>query len=333
MKPPFDITPLCVRLLADIERLLGRYEGLHHPRPAPLLRKELRVKTVRGSVAIEGNTLTEEQITALLDGKRVVGPRREVVEVQNALAAYDRLSEWDPAMSADLLKAHRVLMAGLLDGAGRWRRGGVGVMHGDQVVHVAPPADRVAFLVKELLDFAASDNETHPIAKAAVVHYELEFIHPFEDGNGRIGRLWHTLMLTHYHPLFLHVPIESVIRERQAEYYSVLGQCNQAGRSTDFVEFGLAATRDALEMTLSQISPEPVTGSHRLETAREHFGSQPFSRKDYLALFPKLSTASASRDLKQAVDARQLKKTGDKSQARYAFKKSSAGRTSGGIGP
>ncbi|HLQ43576.1 MAG TPA: Fic family protein, partial [Planctomycetaceae bacterium] len=288
--------------------------------PAPLLSKSLRVKTVQGSVAIEGNTLTEEQVTALLDGKRVAGPRREIVEVQNALAAYDRLSEWDPVKPADMLKAHRVLMTALLDGAGHWRRGGVGVMQGDQVVHVAPPAARVAFLVKELLDFTASDQETHPVIKAAVVHYELEFIHPFADGNGRIGRLWHALMLSRYHPLFVHVPIESVIRDRQAEYYRVLGQCNQAGHSTAFVEFALAATRDALEMTLGQISPEPITGSHRLETAREHFGTQPFSRKDYLALFPKLSTATASRDLKQAVDARHLKKTGDKSQARYAFK-------------
>lgn len=320
MKPPFEITPLCVRLLSDIERLLGRHEGLHQPRPAPLLCKSLRVKTVQGSVAIEGNTLSEEQVSAILDGKRVIGPRREIIEVQNALAAYDRLSDWNPAKSADLLKAHGVLMAGLLDSAGRWRRRGVGVMQGDQVVHVAPPADRVAFLVKELLDFAAADTESHPIALAAVVHYELEFIHPFADGNGRIGRLWHTLMLSLYHPLFLHVPIESIIRERQAEYYSVLGQCNAVGRSTAFVEFGLAATRDALELTLSQISPEPVIGTHRLETARDHFGEQPFSRKDYLALFPKLSTATASRDLKQAVDGKLLTKTGDKSQSRYVFK-------------
>ena len=332
MKPPFDITPLSIRLLSDIERLLGRHEGLHRPRPAPLLRKALRVKSVQGSVAIEGNTLTEEQITAILDGKRVVGPRREIVEVQNALAAYDRLNEWHPARREDLLKAHGVLMRGLLDDAGHWRRGGVGVMQGNQVVHVAPPANRVAFLVQEVLDFYDSDTETHPAIKAAVLHYELEFIHPFTDGNGRIGRLWHTLMLSHYHPLFVHVPIESVIRERQAEYYSVLGKCNQAGRSTAFVDFALAATRDALELTLSQIALEPVTGTHRLETAREHFGNEPFSRKDYLALFPKLSTATASRDLKQAVDERHLKKTGDKSQARYVFKKRSADGTSVEIG-
>ena len=319
MTPPFDITPLCIRLLADIERLLGRYEGLHQPRPAPMVRKSLRVKSVQGSVAIEGNELTEDQVSAVLEGKRVIGPRREILEVQNALAAYDSLSEWHPERHRDLLKAHRILMAGLLDSAGHWRQGGVGVVQGSNVVHVAPPADRVAFLVQELLDFLAKDTQAHPLIKAATVHYELEFIHPFEDGNGRIGRLWHTLILSRYHPLFQYVPIESVIRDRQSEYYTVLGDCNKIGRSTAFVEFALTATRDALEMTLGQISAEPVTGTHRLETARAHFGRQSFSRKDYMALFPKLSTATSSRDLKRAVDQSQLKMSGDKSQARYEF--------------
>jgi len=319
MRPPFEITPLCIRLLTDIERLLGRYEGLHHPRPAPLLRKSLRVKTVQGSVAIEGNALTEEQVTAVLEGKRVVGPRRDILEVQNALAAYERLADWKPGRRADFLKAHGVLMTGLLERAGRWRTGGVGVLKGKKVIHIAPPAGRVPFLVKELLDFHATDTETHPVIKAAVVHYELEFIHPFEDGNGRMGRLWHTLILSHYHPLFQHVPIESVIRERQKEYYSVLGKCNQAGHSTAFIEFSLAATQEALERTLSQLVPATVTSEQRLETAQEHFAKRSFSRKDYLALFPKLSTATGSRDLRQAVDEGRLARTGDKSLARYTF--------------
>ncbi len=320
MTPPFEITPLCIRLLADIERLIGRYEGLNQPRPAPMLRKSLRIKTVQGSVAIEGNTLTESQITAVMDGKRVVGPRREVLEVQNALAAYDRLAEWKPELRGDLLKAHQVLMAGLLESAGRWRRRAVGVIQGNTVVHVAPPADRVAFLIQELLAFFSKDADTHPLVKAAIVHYELEFIHPFEDGNGRIGRLWHTLVLSRYHPLFQFVPIESVIRDRQAEYYAVLGKCNSAGNSTAFIEFALTATRDALELTLSQLATTPITGSDRLATAHEHFGNQLFSRKDYLTLFPKLSTATASRDLKGAVDQSLLIKSGEKSQTRYVFR-------------
>ena len=212
-----------------------------------------------------------------------------------------------------------ILMAGLLERAGKWRTGGVGVLKGRKVIHIAPPAGRVPHLVKNLFDFYAADTETHPAIKAAVVHYELEFIHPFEDGNGRMGRLWHTLILSCYHPLFQHVPIESVIRERQKEYYSVLNRCNRAGNSTAFIEFSLAATHEALDRTLSQLASATVTAEQRLETAHEHFAKRPFSRKDYMALFPKLSTATASRDLRQAVDDRRLVRTGDKSLARYTF--------------
>ena len=319
MQPPFTISSLAIQLLADIERLLGRYEGLHHPRPAPQLRRSLRVRTVQGSVAIEGNTLAEDQITALIEGKRVVGPPREIREVENALAAYQHLDDWHPERRSDLLKAHGKLMAGLMDRAGQWRRGAVGVVQGPNVLHVAPPADRVPFLVQDVLEFLKGDKKTHPIVKAAVMHYELEFIHPFEDGNGRIGRLWHTLVLSRYHSVFKYVPIESVIRERQVEYYEVLGKCDRAGNSTLFIEFSLKATRDALAATLNQLAPSPVTAADRLTTAQQHFGKQSFSRKDYLALLQGLSTATASRDLKQAVDEGRLRKTGDKSLTRYQF--------------
>ena len=174
--------------------------------------------TVQGSVAIEGNTLNEEQISAVMDGNRVVGPRREILEVQNAILAYDRLHEWRPERRSDLLKAHNILMARLLETAGHWRRLTVGVVQGAAVVHVAPPADRVSFLVQMLLSFFAKETQTHPLIKAAMVHYELGFIHPFEDGNGRIGRLWYSLLLSRYHSLFPYVPIESMIRDRQQDY-------------------------------------------------------------------------------------------------------------------
>lgn len=318
--PPFEVTSESIRLLAEIERQLGRYEGLHQPRPAPRLRKSLRVRTVQSSVAIEGNTLTEEQITALLDGRRVAGPPREILEAQNALAAYDRLPEWAPENRDDLLAAHGILMGGLINRSGRWRRGGVGVLQGTRVAHLAPPASRVAGLVGDVLRFLATDTDTHPAVKAAVVHYELEFIHPFEDGNGRIGRLWHTLILSRYHRVFLHVPIESVIRERQDEYYTVLRSCDQTGTSTAFVEFSLRATHEALQRTLSEFTPSPVTPAQRLEAAAEHFQSQSFSRKDYLALFPGLSTATGSRDLRKAVDVKRLTRSGDKAQTRYRFR-------------
>ncbi|MDA0589409.1 MAG: Fic family protein [Planctomycetota bacterium] len=326
---PFEITSDCIRLLADVERLLGRHEGRHEgrhqPRPAPQLRKSLRVRSVQSSVAIEGNTLTEEQITALLDGRRVVGPQREILEAQNALVAYDRLPDWNPAERDDLLSAHGILMSGLIDRAGKWRRGGVGVLQGTRVAHVAPPANRVAFLVGEVLDFLRDDTATHPAVKAAVIHYELEFIHPFEDGNGRIGRLWHTLILGRYHPVFGHVPIESIIRERQSDYYEVLRDCDQKGSSTAFVEFSLQATHEALQRTLSELAPSPVTPSQRLETAAEHFQSRNFSRKDYMTLFPNLSTATSSRDLRKAVDESRLKSSGERAQTVYQFRPSARG--------
>ncbi len=230
MRPPIEVTPQCIRLLTDIERQLGRYEGLHHPRPAPLLRKSLRVKTLQGIVAIEGNALTEEQVTAVLEGKRVVGPRRDILEVQNALTAYERLANWKPGRRDDFLKAHGVLMAGLLERAGRWRTGGVGVMKGKKVIHIAPPTGRVPYLLKDLLDFFATDTETHAAIKVAVVHYELEFIHPFEDGNGRMGRLWHTLILSHYHH-----SLRKALAEFTAHYHT---ERNHQGRDNKLIYSG-----------------------------------------------------------------------------------------------
>jgi Fic family protein len=190
------------------------------------LRRKNRIRTVQATLAIEGSTLEEAQVTAIFDGKRVLGPRAEIREVKNAIVAYDQVLALDPGSVREMLLAHGVLMQGLVDDAGRFRAGGVGVVQGR---HVAPPASRVAQLVKDLLEFVAKDDEVHPLVKAAATHYEIEFIHPFTDGNGRIGRLWHHRILWSLHPVFEHVPVESVIAGRQSAYYAALGESDRAG--------------------------------------------------------------------------------------------------------
>lgn len=319
MQPPFEITPLAASLLAAIERALGGYEGAMVAEPGPQLRRSLKVRTIHASVAIEGNTLTEDQVTAVLEGKRVIAPQRDLLEVQNALACYSMLSTWNPASSKHFLTAHRLMMSGLVERPGAWRTRGVGIAKGNVIAHIAPPPAGVPGLVKSLLEWAGKDRSVPAPIRAAVCHYELEFIHPFQDGNGRMGRLWHSLILLRHHPVFAHVPVESSVKLRQAEYYAVLGRCDKAGKSTEFIEFSLQATLDALEVFLSS-SKGKLGSSGRMEAARMRLGSKWFTRKDYLAVFPSLSSASASRDLAAATATGLVKKEGDKSLTRYRFK-------------
>lgn len=324
-RTPFTVTPAALDALSAIMRLVGRYEGLDQPAPQPTLRRGNQIRTVVGSVAIEGNTLTIDQVTALLDGRRVVGTQREVREVTNAIAAYEAAPTLDPAKERDLLRAHRLLMERLASDAGRFRTGGVGVFRGAQLAHTAPPAKRVPALVADLLAFIRRDR-TPAVIKSAVVHYELELIHPFSDGNGRVGRLWQHVMLRRAHPVFELVPVESVIRARQAEYYRLLAECDAAGDSSQFVEFSLIAIRDSLDELLAALRPAPMTGDDRLSLAARTFGAKTFSRKDYLALFKRLSTATASRDLRDGVDGGRLARTGERALARYRFLRSSGVR-------
>jgi Fic family protein len=317
--PPFDVTPSAIARLMEIMRLVGRYEGLLSPPPQPKLRRQNRIRTVVGSLAIEGNTLSTEQATAIMDNKRVIGPKREVLEVRNAISTYSRASNYDPGRSRDLLLAHRSMMDGLIEDAGRYRSKAVGVFQGSHVAHVAPAAKRVGPLVEQLFEFVRRATSTHPLVNAAVTHYKLEFIHPFSDGNGRMGRLWQHVMLVRFHSLFEHVPVESIIHARQEEYYRVLGACDRAGNSTAFVEFALESVLGSVEEFLHDLRPEPMTAKARLEVARHAFGFEEFSRKDYLAQFKALSTATASRDLREGVEAGALSKRGDKSLARYRF--------------
>jgi Fic family protein len=301
-------------------RFVGRYEGMHGSKPEPQLRRQNQIRTVQGSLAIEGNTLGVDQVSAILDHKRVLGPKRDVVEVTNAIAAYARASDLNPYRSADLRAAHRVMMKDLVADAGRYRAGGVGIVRGSSIAHVAPPAKRVATLIDQLLSFLEADRTLHPLVQSAIAHYELEFIHPFSDGNGRMGRLWQHVLLVRYHPLFEYLPIESVVHAHQQEYYRVLGACDKAGSSTLFIEFSLDTIRETLDDFMSEVRLEAPSAQTRLELARGELGSKEFSRKDYLSHFPTLSTATASRDLREGLDQRILVRFGTKAQARYRFR-------------
>ena len=254
-QPPYTITTEILNQVAAISQAIGRLTLLTEQSKALRLRRVNRVRTIHGSLAIEGNTLSESQITAMLDGKRVIAPPREVQEVKNALAAYDHFNSWRPSTEKDLLEAHRLLMAGLIDEVGKYRRGGVGVMAGQDVIHVAPPADRVPRLMADLFGWL-SKTDAHPLIASAVFHYEFEFIHPFADGNGRMGRLWQSLILASWNPLFGDIPVESLVYEHQAEYYTALRTSTARTDSAPFITFMLRMILGAMTSATPQVTPQ-----------------------------------------------------------------------------
>ena len=255
---PFDITPKIVDRISAIAEQIGRL-GRHGLNASPQLRKQNRIRTIQGTLAIEGNSLSLAQVTAILEGKRVLGQLREIREVQGAIQAYEALATWDPASEEDFLAAHRYLMGDILKDAGKFRRAGVGIhkddiSKDDKVVHVTPSAKRVPLLMSDLLDWLAR-TEDHALIKSCVFHSELEFIHPFMDGNGRMGRLWQTLILGQWKPIFFLLPIESLIKEEQARYYQTLEQADRDANSTVFIEFMLDIIDKALTQAISATNP------------------------------------------------------------------------------
>lgn len=318
--PPFEITPAALILVARIERLLGQVDASFARRVEPRLRKENRIRTIKDSLAIEGNTLSLDQVTALFENKRVLGPKREIVEVQNAIRAYERAARWKATRERDFKQAHGFLMKDLLKRAGTYRTGAVGVLKDTKVSHVAPPASLLPELMGKLFHFLGDRKVKHsPLILSAVAHYEIEFIHPFEDGNGRIGRLWAHVILVHYHPVFEAVLFESLIKERQKEYYRVLEACDRAGDATQFVEFSLGLIVDGVERLLATSPKRRLTVEERMEKARNEFGARWFSRKDYLGLFAGISGPTASRDLAYAVRKKFLATKGRLNAAIYIF--------------
>ena len=280
--PPLTLNPALLNRVAAIAEALGRWSARQDAWPSSRLRRENRIQTIQASLAIEQNSLSLEQVGALFDGQRVLGPARDIQEVRNAIAAYDALPRWDPSNPQHLLEAHGLMLAGLIDTPGRFRQGGVGIYRGDQLVHMAPPAGRVPALVGDLLAWLATSH-WHPLLASCVAHYELEFIHPFADGKGRLGRLWQTLILSRWNPLFAWLPIEEVIRSRQQGYYESLGRADQQGDLQPFVAYQLEAIQDALGLEISsEISSE--IGSEKSEDKSSEIRAEPLSAIDQAIL-------------------------------------------------
>ncbi len=259
-QPPFQLTHTMISHVADIAGLIGAWQASNANALVPQLRRGNRIKTIQASLAIEQNTLSVDQVTAVLDGKPVLGLPREIQEVRNAFAAYEALPRWQPHALNDLLEAHALMLHGLVDDAGQLRRGGVGIYQGQQLVHMAPPASQLPRLLADLFEWLKA-TDAHPLIASCAFHYEFEFIHPFSDGNGRLGRMWQTLILSRWQPMLAYLPVETVIKRRQDDYYRLLGEADQATDCTAFILFLLEAIHESLQQAMATSSPRPAVES------------------------------------------------------------------------
>lgn len=249
-----------MRLVSEISEQVGIVTTLLGDNvPSPMLRKANRIKTIHSSLAIEHNTLSLKQVTDIIDGKHVLGAPNEIQEVKNALQAYQLMSQLDAFKEKDLLRAHELMMLALVDNAGCYRHAGVGVFDGDKCIHMAPPADRVPALMADLFEWIKK-TDVHPLVSSCVFHYEFEFIHPFVDGNGRMGRYWQTMLLSKWKGIFAWIPVETIVKEHQQEYYDVIAKCDTVGNSTAFIEFMLRCLLDAMK----RIEDEPEEVPNKL---------------------------------------------------------------------
>ena len=318
MKPPYKITGKILKLVAAISEKIGEVNSAHLSKPPTELRKKNRIKTIHSSLEIEGNTLTIEQITAIVENKNIVGPKRDILEVKNAIAVYDYLDKLNPFSFDSFCEAHGILMNGLVESAGKLRGKSVGILKGSEVAHIAPKSDMLKPLMNDLFDYLQNDEDL-VLIKSCVFHYEMEFIHPFIDGNGRMGRLWQTLILKEVYPVFEYLPVEALIKEQQDKYYEALGQSDNSGESTVFIEFMLEIILESLEDLLN-IQNVSLSNIDRINLFKSVVKDEYFSRKEYLKNYRELSSATASRDLSSAAENGLVEKLGDKNTTRYKFK-------------
>ncbi|MFG4004266.1 Fic family protein [Flavobacterium aquidurense] len=317
MKPPYEITPEILKLIVSVSEKIGEVNAKYLVKQNPTLRKQNKIKTIHSSLSIEGNILSEEQITAILENKRVVGPQKDITEVLNTLEVYDNLSSLKYQSEKDFLKAHKLLMKNLIEYPGTYRKKGVGIVKGGKIEHIAPPYQNVPFLMKDLFEYLKDKSEISLI-KSCVFHYEMEFIHPFMDGNGRMGRLWQTLILMSEYKLFEFLPFETLISKNQEEYYKVLLVCDKEGKSTNFISYMLQIIDNSLSSLLEN-STKKLNETERLELFIENVKEE-FTRKDYMKYFNELSSATASRDLRTGVENQIIEKSGDKKTTIYIKK-------------
>ena len=297
-RPPFTVSAAAITKIAEISALVERYVIRMEQEDCLRLRKANRIKTIQGSLAIEGNTLSEDQITAILEGKRIVAPIREIQEVKNAIEVYDQYSSLNPYSLDDILEAHAIMMEALIDAPGRFRTSGVGVVAGTQVIHMAPPAERVPELMSDLFDWLELSSD-HLLIRSCVFHYEFEFIHPFTDGNGRMGRLWQSLLLGQLHPVFQYLPVESMVHDNQQEYYEAINLSTKKADSGIFIDFMLNEIWLTLKRHVDTSSVGVNIGVNVGVKILEYIRMHPGCRANVIAEAVGITTRTVERHIRQ----------------------------------
>ena len=322
-RPPFEITTKILDYVQNISLLLGAIKQNSFKTNSNIkLRKSNCIKTIKSSMAIEGNSISLEQVSAILHGQQVIAPKKDIVEVKNAIATYEAFDQLDPFKINDLLKAHNLMMADLTESPGHFRQNGVGVFKENLIVHLAPHPSKVSGLMTDLFAFLKF-SEDSLLIKSCVFHYEFEFIHPFSDGNGRIGRLWQQLILSKLHPAFKLLCVEELLEKYQTEYYEALHKSDLAGSSESFIEFMLGIIFESLKNLRSVIKINSADNfESRLSYARNFLNH--FKRADYMQLIQEISTATASRDLINGVKNGILEKEDFGNQTKYFFRETTS---------
>ncbi|MBK0383768.1 Fic family protein [Pedobacter sp. SD-b] len=314
MKPPYQITSEILRLITSVSIKLGEVKANYLSKTSPQLRKQNKIKTIHSSLSLEGNTLSQEQISAIIDDQFVLAPKKDILEVKNAIEVYDQINKFKSVSSKSFLRAHQILMKGLIDNAGNYRNKSVGISKGEQITHIAPPHQNVPYLMKDLFNYLKSEDEL-TLIKSCVFHYEMEFIHPFLDGNGRMGRLWQTLILMEEFPVFEFLSFETLIYKNQDDYYKSLSLSDREGNSTLFISFMLDIIDQSLKELLSYKN-RTLNDLQRISYFLD-LGNKEFSRKDYMNVFKDISTATASRDLLKAIGLKKIRKIGSRNLSKY----------------